>query len=400
VPSVLLAVLLGACGPHLPFVSVPPPAAGEIETSVFLIGDAGKPDPKGDPVLQEVTRLATEAPASSVVVFLGDNLYERGMDSGSAEAYTQQQDRLRAQVAVALASGRRAYFVPGNHDWNQFDAAGGESLARSARFLEAEGQGLARQAPAAGCPGPEAVEVGQRLRLVLLDTQWWFRTAAQAAGGGECGGQPIPQDSVFASLGRVLAGAGSRDVILVGHHPLLTAGEHGGWIDPRDALFPLHWAVPRPYKPAALVAQVALHVVWPVSLVVTPFLYPVLRKWVAPALRRDLAASDLANPAYEDFVRRMRGTFRSGQPLIYAAGHEHNLQVLRLGPEQYQVVSGSGYYGHTSMTGHLADTYHAAAKSGFVRLDVLRSGEMRLGVVVVERGSRVSASMRIKPGGG
>jgi hypothetical protein len=97
----------------------------------------------------------------------------------------------------------------------------------------------------------------------------------------------------------------------------------------------------------------------------------------------------------------MRGTFRSGQPLIYAAGHEHNLQVLRLGPEQYQVVSGSGYYGHTSMTGHLADTYHAAAKSGFVRLDVLRSGEIRLGVVVVERGSsRVSASMRIKPGGG
>ncbi|HEX5632165.1 MAG TPA: hypothetical protein VFX50_03020, partial [Gemmatimonadales bacterium] len=61
---------------------VPRPAPGEIVSSLFLIGDAGKPD-KDDKILAALMREASEAP-SPTVVFLGDNLYYYGMPDTSA----------------------------------------------------------------------------------------------------------------------------------------------------------------------------------------------------------------------------------------------------------------------------------------------------------------------------
>jgi hypothetical protein len=56
--------------------------AGEVRSSVFLIGDAGAAQP-GDRVLAELSRQAKVAPRGSAVVFLGDNGYPWGIPEAS-----------------------------------------------------------------------------------------------------------------------------------------------------------------------------------------------------------------------------------------------------------------------------------------------------------------------------
>jgi hypothetical protein len=49
----------------------------------------------------------------------------------------------------------------------------------------------------------------------------------------------------------------------------------------------------------------------------------------------------------------------------------------------YFLVSGGGYYGHTTRVVHLDESRYAGAESGFIRVDVLRDGRVRLGIITV-----------------
>ena len=78
------------------------------------------------------------------------------------------------------------------------------------------------------------------------------------------------------------------------------------------------------------------------------------------------------------------GVFEKAPPLVYAAGHEHNLQVIQRKGAEYLLVSGTGFYGHTSRTAPTESTLFARVASGFMRLDFSPAGEVRLAVVVVD----------------
>src|ERR1043166_9814747 len=70
---------MAGCPRHVVPEPPAPVTVAERRVSLFLIGDAGKPDPAGDPVLAELARQASAAPRGSAILFLGDNLYPRGL---------------------------------------------------------------------------------------------------------------------------------------------------------------------------------------------------------------------------------------------------------------------------------------------------------------------------------
>ncbi len=83
VAVLVVALAIGcASGPQV-YTTVPPIASGtggatDIETTLILIGDAGHALP-GDPVLIRATEAAAERPDRTLVVFLGDNVYNYGL---------------------------------------------------------------------------------------------------------------------------------------------------------------------------------------------------------------------------------------------------------------------------------------------------------------------------------
>ena len=97
----LAIAALGLVPAALACATPPPPhdlAPGEIETTVFLIGDAGEPDPRDiGPPLDSLAAQAAVAPERSIIVFLGDNVYPEGIPEEAAAEWADARRRLSSQ---------------------------------------------------------------------------------------------------------------------------------------------------------------------------------------------------------------------------------------------------------------------------------------------------------------
>jgi len=239
----------------------------------------------------------------------------------------------------------------------------GEPFDRVLDSLVLEPAGATGIRPEAG-PGPAVVDVGTRLRLVLIDTQWWLHGGPRPEGGnGGC--VPGSPSGVVDSLRGALRDAGARHVAVLGHHPLATGGPHGGHFTWRDHLFPLTEVVPWLWLPLPVIGSA----------------YPLARQngW------SDQDLSGRRNKALRD---SLTAAFADRRPLVYAAGHEHALQVLDGGAARHLIVSGAGRFAHTSPVTAVAGTRFAASVGGFARLDVLTDGRVRLSVVLADATGR------------
>jgi hypothetical protein len=306
---------------------------GDLIFRVVFIGDAGLPLPGagyassdgfGDPSLFNVlTTWTSERPHFTKAIFLGDNIYPEGYLSDEA-GYAQHV--LDTQIK---AGGEAPIFIPGNHDWGNDGSGIGDANRLKRQQIHVEAQG-ALFLPKLGCPGPvvsvlrEADErYSRRVVLVTLDTAWLFT----ARKNGTC--TQVAPFQVFSELQRVLAAYQNDLVFVAGHHPLLSGSKHGGF--QRGAIRET---------------------------------FPSLIGW----------QESLGAPEYDTFVRNMKRAMSDNPPLIYAAGHDHALQVLR-DPElnSYLLVSGAG--AKQSPVTALEETVFARGAGGFMAIDLLREDD-------------------------
>jgi hypothetical protein len=353
--AVLLLLAVASVGAKAPPSPVPP--LDEVDASLFLIGDAGVPSSK-DPVLASLTRAAGRDPARSLVVFLGDNIYPRGMPAPGDAGRREAERRLDAQVVAVRDAGAAAVFVPGNHDWAARDG-GWNAVRRQAEYVAERGGAAMQVLPAGGCPGPVVRDVGERLRLVVLDTEWWlYRGGKPQHPTSSCAADS--ETEVVDALAEAIRSAGDRRVVVVGHHPLASGGTHGGFFSWTDHVFPLRAGKSWLWIPLPGVGSS----------------YPIARQ-------RGVTNQDLSGPLNRKMREAFAGVFAKHAPLVYAAGHEHNLQVLKGKDAPYLLVSGAGAFGHLTRVRSTGATVFARTASGFMRIDVGRGGETRLGVHVV-----------------
>jgi hypothetical protein len=153
----------------------------------------------------------------------------------------------------------------------------------------------------------------------------------------------------------------NRNVIILGHHPLDTSGEHGGHFTLLDQIFPLRRFLSWLWIPL-----------------------PGIGSQEAVARRTGQTNQDMAGPLYLRMRTALEAAFKDHPPLVFAGGHDHNLQVLRGTNVKWVLVSGAGIFGHLNPVGVSTSTRYAAEKSGFMRLDVLKDGRVRLGVITVD----------------
>jgi hypothetical protein len=344
----LLAAVLWAAGcssrvPELPPSMIPLPVADEVESVLFLFGDAGYADETRDPVLRRLAadvelwsgRLARDS--SVMVLFLGDIVYPLGLRH-SVDEYPRDSAIVQSQVNIlgganARSNGAIGYFLAGNHDWgNARNEAGVRRLLNLEEFLDRQrASGVhVRLQPEAGQPGPAVIDLGRHTRLLLFDTAWWLLAESEYL-----------KQRAFQQAADVIRSAPDRAIIVAAHHPFASAGPHGGTVP--------FWK----------------------TLGLRTFMH-----------RAGAVMQDLNSIVYRELRDALLRAFHEGQPLVFAGGHDHNLQVIASDSfprPRFDVISGSG--SKVSSVGHVDGMLYRHEAPGYVKLLTHRSGRVDLFVV-------------------
>lgn len=344
-------------------------SADDLDVRVVLIGDAGEAD-RDNANLALLEEVAGAVPARTTVLFLGDNVYPRGLpaagEPGAERERQQAEDVLSLWLNTVERSGAAAVFIPGNHDWRKGRQGGMTRVLEQERFVRehAADPRRVRSLPRDACPGPIVLDLGSHARVVIADTEWLL-TEGQERGEdctwgieGEAASLGAGNEAFFAALAEAARGAGKRHMLFAAHHPLRTRGPHGGYFTGREFFFPLtiwkNWL----YLPL-------------------PILYPVVRYGIVRN------PQDMVSSRNRAMVEGIESALAAAPgAVLAAAGHDHALQVFDDG-EAVRAVSGSG--AHSDIAGVTDSTVFKHGAPGMMAVDYFRDGSVLLRVLEPRR---------------
>ncbi len=283
---------------------------------IFLIGDTGAISTSGPDIVLETLKAHLSEDQHSAVVFLGDNVYPRGLPPKGHILRKNAELVLDKHYEAFKNYGGKLIFIAGNHDWNKGRRDGVEYVKRQEKYLEKLFEGKNTFLPSNGCPGPAEVIMNTNIAIIAIDTQWWMQSERQL--GKENGCRVSSEAEFFEHLEALLEKNKDKHTLIIGHHPVYSYAIHGGRFKLKHHIFPLTLYDKDAWIPLPLIGS----------------LLPMYRKFLG-------AREDMSFPRYRRLRNRLKSVLSAYPNTIYAAGHEHNLQYIKKDNVHF-VVSGSG----------------------------------------------------------
>ncbi|MEM1137324.1 MAG: ShlB/FhaC/HecB family hemolysin secretion/activation protein, partial [Bacteroidota bacterium] len=316
-----------------------------IYETVFLLGDAGKPSRQPlEPAFKYLKQQMDEAGAKSHIIYLGDNLYPRGLSDSTSITRKEEELHLLTQVELLENYEGKGFFIPGNHDWAQGRPYGFQRILNQGKFIESLSDKYPVSfLPAKGCPGPESYNIGDDIVLIFIDTQWWLHRHDKP--GIESGCEAKTDDEFLIQLDDIVKRNYDKKIIVAAHHPLISNGLHGGHSMPQNHLFPVLGSIYVFYR--TILGNI----------------------------------QDIPHPRYKMMKKAFQEIFSQHPNLMYVSGHDHSLQYLPTDNTHF-IISGSGC--KTDYVVRREKAAFAVAEKGFGRIDFYKSGEVWLSFFMPE----------------
>ena len=307
--------------------------------NVYLIGDAGEDTVSGKALLMLKDELLSHP--NSAVIFLGDNVYPEGLKANDKRSASH----LRSQLEILKEYKGQVYFIPGNHDWQAQRANGLQILKNQQEYVDAylknnstiANKNTASFLPENGLPGPETVMLTPKLRLIIIDTQWFLHLFKK----NKIGTKSNTKKVFYARLDSLLhlAKQNQEQIIITAHHPVFTNGQHSKSKQPMRFLIN--------YTPFQLFGLLGID---------------------------RLFSQDMAQPRYKKMRIQLLKLFDQYENIIYASGHDHNLQCFKHGSNRY-IVSGAGSkLSHLRKKKKFDSLFQDDSKTGFIKVEYHSDG--------------------------
>lgn len=311
--------------------------------SVYLIGDAGEHTQPGPALLDLKKQL--ESDPQSAVVFLGDNVYPAGLSKSDPKTML----RMDAQLDMLKDYKGAAYVVPGNHDWAAQTMKGKAILLAQQKYVDSvcatrpiRNNASGAFFPKNSLPGPETVLLTAGVRLIMIDTQWFLHVFKKNKNGSK----QQTEKEFYSRLDSILlyAKQNNEQVIVAGHHPVFTNGKHSRKMQP---------------------LRFMINYVPPFQLFGLAGLYR-------------LFSQDIDHRQYKKMRKELLSIFHKYDKIVYACGHDHNLQLIVQENDRY-IVSGAG----SKLSGlrkkkRFDSMWQDDSSTGFIRLDIMETGDLNL----------------------
>lgn len=316
-----------------PAIEQPIQVNGELKQRIILLGDAGLSSiiPL-QASLQKAVEHAEKSPEKTAVIMLGDNIYPSGFPNKKPEQQTLNAEQIKhisfleAQLQVAKQSGAEMFVIPGNHDWyaTQVDSQAQyiENYARenklSAKFVPYQTNST---------PVPQMI-YREGISLVFLDTMWLIKA--------EQSDFQMAMQHLKALLAKSYQEFPENIILLNAHHPIETMGPHGGYYSGFG--YQLY------------------------ATIVTFF---------------NNNQQDIDSPKYQRLINHINSLLAPYKKTIYAAGHDHSLQVFKQQSNvktHYNLVSGAANTAKLSGVSNNGNSQFATSQEGFIEMDVLDKG--------------------------
>lgn len=303
----------------------------------YLIGDAGYANGQVENKLFKQIKDSLDRESNpTTVLFLGDNIYPKGLPKKSSKKRQRAEFLLQSQIDVVKDRNIRHIFIPGNHDWYNDGLKG---LKRQERFVEDQ-LGKNSFLPQNGCP-IEKENISEDIVLILIDAQWYIENwDKHPTLNDNC---EIKSRAKFLSeVNAEIKKARGKTTLIAMHHPIFSDGPHGGKFSLQDHLKPL-----------------------PVLGTLKNF----LRKTTG------LVNADLTNRHYNELRNKLITMAKQNEKVIFVSGHEHSLQYL-VQENIHQIISGSG--SKETPTKASRNSIFTYGTRGFAILDVHENGTSKV----------------------
>ena len=315
-----------------------------LQQRIILIGDGGELASGRQPVIWGI-RNTIPFDKKTTIIFLGDNLYQYGLPDESVVGYTIRKAPLDSQIVIANGTDAKVYFIPGNHDWNNGDPGGWEGIQREQAYIDNFGSKNVEFFPKDGCPGPVEINITPDITLIVLDSEWWVFPYDKPGIESDCPYKT--KTEVLTQLDDILSRNSKKLVIFAVHHTFRSYGIHGGNFTIKQHIFPLTDINPKLYVPLPVIGSI----------------YPITRGIFG-------TTEDMSHPLYQGMIADIEKVIKGHQNVIYAAGHEHTLQLIK-DSGYYYIVSGAASKSTRVSKGK--NSLFASDKKGFAILDVSKN---------------------------
>ena len=310
----------------------------KVSHTFYLIGDAGNADEtKSKKALELFKDRLSEASKNSTLLFLGDNIYPRGMPEEGAGNRKLAEEKIDNQIALAEGFKGKTVFINGNHDWYN----GYEGVKRQADYVVAKLGDKKSFLPRKVC-GIERLKINDDVVLITVDSEWFLQNWNKHPNINEdC--EIKTREDFFDELRSLITKNQNKVVVLAMHHPVYSNGPHGGYFSFQKHIFP--------YKniPAPVLGTVVNY------------------------LRKTSGGSpqEIQNKRYLELAKRVRTLVQGYDNVVIVSGHEHTQQYIEKDGVK-QVISGAGSKEEEARA--IQPVSFSSGKLGYATLDVKTDG--------------------------